>query len=146
MMTAATDEDPTDLVARPIWTGLMGADEDGPYLVGGTCSACGFTTLGVRDICPECWAEHTMTETPIGRRGVLYTYTVIHQLPQGYDEPFAVGYVDLNNGVRVFAHIENAPASLQIGADLELTEATLRIDGDGAALSGPRYRKERVGE
>ena len=82
----------------------------------------------------------------IGRRGVLYTYSVIHQLPQGYDEPFAVGYVDLDNGVRVFAHIENVPASLEIGAELELTDATLRTDDDGAALSGPRYRKERAGE
>jgi len=145
-MAATIDRDPADLVTQPIWTGLMGADDDGPYLVGGTCSACGFTTLGVRDICPDCWANGTMTETPIGRRGVLYTYTVIHQLPQGYDEPFAVGYLDLDDGVRVFAHIENMQPSLQIGAELELTEATLRMDSEGAALSGPRYRMKPGGE
>ena len=58
-----------DLTARPIWTGLMGVDDEGAYLVGGKCEACGFTTLGLRDVCPDCWAEGTMRQTPIGRRG-----------------------------------------------------------------------------
>ena len=102
----------------------------------------GFTTLGVRDICPECWAEGTMSEVPIGRHGTLYTYTVIHQLPHGYEEPFAVGYVDLADGVRVFAHIENASKSLVIGADLELASMRLRRDDEGVWLSGPVYRAQ----
>lgn len=143
-MTSAAED--TDLVSRPIWNGLMGADEAGPYLIGGRCSACGFTTLGLRDVCPECWAEGTMAEAPIGRRGTLYTYTIIHQLPQGYDETFAVGYIDLDGGVRVFAHVENSPASLAIGTELELTEVALRKDADGAELTGPRYRAAKQGE
>ena len=130
----------TDLVERPIWAGLMGEDADGAFLIGGSCAACGFTTLSVRNICPECWARGTMRETPIGRRGTLYTYTVIHQLPHGYEEPFAVGYVDLADGVRVFAHIENTAQSLVIGADLELASMRLRKDDDGIWLSGPVYR------
>ena len=135
-----TDAHDHDLAARPIWSGLMGADDDGAYLVGGKCGACGFTTLGLRDVCPDCWAEGSMRQTPIGRRGTLYTYTMIHQLPKGYDHPFAVGYVDLADGVRVFAHLEDTPESLTIGNELELTEATLRKDETGAALCGPRYR------
>ena len=87
-----------------------------------------------------------MVELAIGRRGTLYTYTVIHQLPQGYDAPFAVGYVDLDDGVRVFAHIENTAESLQIGSELELTSAELRKDDEGAGLTGPRYRAPKQGE
>ena len=134
------------MVEQPIWNGLMGTDAQGAYLVGGKCSACGFTTLGLRDICPECWACGTMDETPIGRQGTLYTYTVIHQLPQGYDEPFAVGYVDLADGVRVFAHIDNSPESLTIGARLDLASAPLRNDDEGAVLTGPRYHATNPGE
>ncbi len=135
-----------NLVEQPIWTGLMGRDEGGAFLVGGKCSTCGFTTLGLRDICPECWAQGTMTETAIGRRGRLYTYTVIHQLPHGYEEPFAVGYVDLDDGIRVFAHIENTPDCLVIGGELELTSAALRRDDTGTALTGPKYHSPNSGE
>lgn len=145
-MTSTAADTATDLVERPIWTGLMGADAEGAFLIGGTCAACGFTTLGVREICPDCWAEGTMREAPIGRRGTLYTFTVIHQLPQGYDEPFAVGYVDLADGIRVFSHIDNTPNSLVIGADLELASAHLRKDDDGAWLNGPVYRAHQAGE
>ena len=129
----------SDFVDRPVWNGLMGVDEEGAYLVGGACTACGFVTLGVRDICPECWAEGSMRDAPIGRSGRLYTYTIIHQLPPGYAEPFAVGYVDLADGIRVFAHIDNRPECLVIDRRLRLTSARLRRGDDGAWLSGPRY-------
>ncbi len=90
-MTSPPAEDIGNLVDRPIWAGLMGSDADGPYLIGGKCSACGFTTLGVRDTCPECWARGGMMETPNGREGTLYTITDMQQLPRGYGAPLAVG-------------------------------------------------------
>ena len=129
-----------DLVDRPVWYGLMDVDGDGPHLIGGSCMACGFVTLGVRAICPECWTAGAMEGAPIGRSGRLYTFTIIHQLPRGYEEPFAVGYVDLADAIRVFAHIENRPESLVIDRVLRLTLAPLRRDDDGAWLSGPLYR------
>lgn len=138
-MTAAEH----DLATRPIWDGLMGEDARGPFLIGGKCAKCGFVTLGVRDTCPECWSRNAMTPTPIGRRGTLYTHTVIHQVPAGYAAPFAVGYVDLEGGVRVFAHLENTPETLRIGGEVCLTAAKLRQDKDGAWLVGPRYRAAR---
>lgn len=136
----ATGAGAGDLTSRSVWEGLLGEDADGPYLVGGRCAACGFVTLGMRDVCPSCWARGSMTKTPIGRRGVLYTYTVIHQLPPGYAAPFAVGYVDLEGDIRVFAHLENEPESLRIGAALELTVAPLKQAEGAVWLVGPRYR------
>jgi uncharacterized protein len=129
-------------VARPIWDGLLGEDAEGPFLQGGNCTACGFVTLGVRDQCPECWARNTMELLPIGRRGHVYTCTVVHQVPQGYDAPFAVAYVDVENGVRVFAHLARDPAVLKAGAKVRLTTAPLRRDKDGVALVGPLYVTE----
>jgi uncharacterized OB-fold protein len=123
----------------PVWPGLCARDLAGPYLIGGHCKTCGFMTLGVRPRCPGCWAADSMREIPIGRRGHLYTYTVIHQLPPGYDAPFAVGYVDLAEGVRVFAHIDNTPESLRIGAEVALTIAPVKRDDKGAPLAGPRF-------
>jgi benzoylsuccinyl-CoA thiolase BbsA subunit len=130
----------TDIVQRPIWDGLMGEDKEGPYLVGGRCSHCRFLTLGPRDPCPNCWTSNTMQPFPIGRTGTLYSYTVIHQVPTGYKEPFAAGYIDTEDSVRVFAHVENTPESLRIGGRLHLQIAPLRQDERGIWLSGPRYK------
>jgi uncharacterized protein len=130
----------SDLVQRPIWNGLTGEDEQGSFLVGGRCTRCGFLTLGSRDLCPNCWTRNAMQPCPIGRVGTLYTYTIVHQLPTGYKEPFAAGYIDIEEDVRIFAHIENTPESLRIGARLQLQIAPLRQDEHGAWLYGPRYR------
>ena len=84
-----------------------------------------------------------MNEEPIGRRGTLYACTVIHQAPEGFEAPFVVGYVDIGEGVRVFAHIENAMESHVLDGPVELTVAPLKAGADGAALLGPRYRAAR---
>lgn len=131
-----------NLVTRPLWPGLMSEDAEGAYLVGGCCAACGWLALGQRDLCPKCWAEGTMRATPIGRRGTLYTYTIVHQAPRGYDAPFAAGYVDLaeGDGLRLFAHLDNTSETLCVGAALELAAAPLAKAEDGTVLIGPRYR------
>jgi uncharacterized OB-fold protein len=132
----------TDLVQRPIWIGLTGEDGEGPFLVGGRCGHCGFLVLGSRDPCPECWTRNAMQPCPIGRSGTLYTYTIVHQVPPGYAQPYAAGYVDIEQGVRVFAHIHDDPDSLRIGERLRLTIAPLRQDEQGNWLHGPRYRSD----
>jgi uncharacterized protein len=134
------DSQITDLVQRPIWDELISEDKEGPYLVGGRCRKCGFTTLGPRHLCPNCWTSNAMHPFPIGRTGTLYSYTVVHQVPTGYKEPFAAGYIDIEDSVRVFAHVENTSESLRIGERLQLQIAPLRQDERGIWLSGPRYR------
>jgi uncharacterized protein len=135
----ATDTQGADLVRPLVWAGLVGEDREGPFLVGGQCTKCGFVTLGPRDLCPSCWTRNTMQPHPIGRTGTLYTYTVVHQLPPGYAEPFAAGYIDIEGGVRVFAHVENSSGGLRIGGPLRLALEPLRKDDKGAWLYGPRY-------
>lgn len=138
-MAKAANANTAASAERPIWDGLFGEDARGPYLVGGRCAACGFITLGARPICPACLAEGTMGDEPIGRTGTLYTATVIHQAPAGFAAPYAVGYVDLDDGVRVFAHIETKPRPA-IGSPVRLTLAALKTDADGTPRRGPLYR------
>lgn len=122
-----------------IWSGLFGRDAKGPYLVGGACSACGSVTLQVRRICPECWREQTMGEKPIGRRGTLYTYTVLHQVPPGFQAPLLVGYVDLDDGVRVFAHLAIPASQLRPGMPVQLHVAPVKKGEKQEDLYGPVY-------
>ena len=123
----------------PIWENLFGRDRHGPYLVASRCRRCAALALGHRDICARCWSEGAMDRVPVGRRGVLYSFTVIHQVPDGFCGPLAVGYIDLPEGLRAFAHLARDPATLRIGTELTLTIAPLRQAADGAMLVGPRY-------
>jgi uncharacterized OB-fold protein len=124
----------------PIWPGLWGRNADGPYLCGARCKSCGHVALETRAVCPSCWAAaEAAEEVPIGREGTLYTFTVIHQVPTGFQAPMAVGYVDLAEGVRVFAHLDRSPETLTIGGRVSLSISPLKVDGDGAQKFGPLY-------
>ncbi|TXL69863.1 hypothetical protein FHP25_37160 [Vineibacter terrae] len=127
-----------DLVDQ-IWPGLMGADAAGAYLVGGRCASCGAVSLGLRDVCARCWSSGGMEAVPIGRTGRLYSATLVHQVPEGFDAPFLAGYVDLPEGLRAFAHIGLGAARPAIGGDVVLQVAPIRKGKDGRMLSGPLY-------
>lgn len=138
-MSEAKLEAPAQVAERPIWDGLCDRDADGVYIVGGHCEACGGLALGPREICPHCLAAGCMSAVPIGRRGTLYTATVIHQGPTGFAIPFRVGYVDVEGGVRVFAHLDNGPHRPAVGEAVTLTIAGLQTRDDGTVLTGPLY-------
>lgn len=135
----------TTQAAEPAWPDLWGEDEKGAYLVGMRCAACGGLALGRREFCPHCHAAGRMRDERIGRTGTLYTATLISQAPRGFNAPYRVGYVDVENGVRVFAHVEagdNAPA---LGEKVTLGIVTIGRNAEGKAISGPRYARAARG-
>lgn len=127
--------------ADPAWEGIWGVDQQGAYLIVGNCRDCGGSALGVREFCPHCHAEDSMEAQRQGRRGRLYTATVIHQAPPGFEAPYRVGYVDIDGGVRIFAHIDDGQDAPIIGDQVELTVVPVKTDPEGAHLTGPHYRK-----
>ena len=125
---------------RDLWEGLLGEDADGPFWVGARCASCHALALGARDLCPVCWSRNTMVRSPAGRTGRVYSCTIVHQSADGFETPMIVGYVDIEEGLRVFAHLESAVGTSLIGAEVALSTARLRRAADGAWLIGPRYR------
>jgi uncharacterized OB-fold protein len=123
----------------PIWPDLLGDDEVGAHLLGTRCTACGHVALGKRTTCAQCWRNDALAPAKLGRRGTIYSATVIHQGPPGFDGPYAVGYVDIEDGVRVFAHLAGAAAP---GRAAKLAIGTVKTAADGTPLDGPIYRVE----
>lgn len=121
------------------WADLCATDARGPYLIGGRCPHCGGLALGRREICPHCHDAALSQEARIGRRGVLYTATVVHQPPRGFAAPYRVGYVDIEDGVRVFAHIDGGSDAPAIGDAVDLTIGVVKAGEDGLPLVGPIY-------
>jgi uncharacterized OB-fold protein len=123
-----------------LWPGLSGLDSRGPYLNASKCGHCGTVMLGQRTRCSRCWADDKIEAVAVGRRGRVYSRTVIHAAPAGYVGPYTVGYVDLPEGIRVFAHLQAGPDTPAIGDEVQLDIVSLRTT-DGQALTGPRYRR-----
>lgn len=134
---------PAPAEARAVAEGLFRVPADGgpPALVGGRCRHCGATTFMLKPLCPGCWAEGTQDEVALSRRGQLYSFTVIHRAPKGFQAPYAMGYVDLPEGLRVLAHVvAEPPAALEAGAEVELGVGLIGTGADGRPLLGPIFR------
>ena len=104
---------------KQIGTAAVVRGQDKWLLMGAKCSDCGTLLYPVLTICPEC-GGHCFVASPLHGFGNLYSYSVVHTGPKGVAVPYAVGYVDLCDGLRMFARIEVAPHTVEIGLQLEL--------------------------
>ena len=100
-------------------------------LEGSRCASCGNVAVPSARGCQRCGAE-AMETVALGRRGTVWGYTVQrfapksppYVVPAGGFEPFAVGYVELPDGVKVEAVLDcDDFAQLEGHAEVELVAA-----------------------
>ena len=96
---------------------LFNASGDDPRLVASRDRHTGTVHFPVfRDASPLS-SEHETVE--LSATGALYSYTIIHPSPKSGAAPFAIGYVDFPEGVRVFGRIATSAGERpRIGATL----------------------------
>lgn len=110
-MTAASD-------VAPVREELF--DAGAGRLLAGRCSRCEQLSFPVAAYCSHCGASSLAPE-PVGATGVIYSYTVARFAPPGYagEVPYAVGLVDLPEGIRVTTTLTAGDlGALQVGADV----------------------------
>ncbi len=86
------------------------------------CSQCGKINFPPRLICPECQSREFET-TKLAERGKVLTYTIIRVAPQQFVDqaPFAVGIIELEDGVRLMGQIVDCDIDLmKIGQKVKL--------------------------
>jgi uncharacterized OB-fold protein len=142
----------TALEQVPVAADLFRDSAEGPALVGTRCTDCGAhyfpKSLSCRN--PDCDAK-SVEETLLGRRGTLYSYTV-----QGYRppalfgmepwEPYALGLVELPEGLRVMGMLTGCPLEeIRIDMPVELTLETLYLDAEGREVLTYKYRPSQTG-
>jgi len=95
------------------------------------CLKCQALFFPRRLICPECGNREFKTERLSGR-GTLLTFTVTEVAPQGFEDqiPYAVGIVEMDEGVRVMGQITDCdPAHLKIGDRMATQFRRIREEG-----------------
>jgi uncharacterized OB-fold protein len=107
----------------PVREGLLSANLDdlaSVRLMGSRCAHCQETTLGTSSVCPNCGGS-SLQPMPLGQRGTLYSYTIVRHKPPGDYKgpdpfiPFAMGLVELPEGIRVLAPLEGPLEGIKIG-------------------------------
>ncbi len=90
-------------------------------LMAGKCKKCGKIHLPPRPLCNNCFSkDFEWVELP--KKGKLLTYTVIYVAPPQFQgmTPYAVGIVELENGVKIPGMIRVPQEQIRIGMPLTI--------------------------
>jgi len=101
------------------------------------CLACREAYFPPRPFCPECGSRDVTVETASGK-ATLHTYVINHLPAPGYEGPYAIAVVELEEGPRMMSNIldcPQTPEALVLDMPLEVTFETLNDD-----ISLPQFR------
>lgn len=114
-----------------------------PYIIGSKCKVCERYFFPKRVICPYCYKE-VVQETELSKKGKLYSFTIIESekaAPPGFKVPYAFGYIDLPEGVRVLSLLTDWKRDhLRLDMDMEVVIEKLLDDPEGNEVYGYKFR------
>jgi uncharacterized protein len=113
----------------PIREGLFSDRGDGA-LLGSKCKACGRIYFPKASFCYDC-LEKNMEEVVLSRRGRLYSYTVGRMPSTHFQPPYALGLIDLPEGIRIFGPLATKEdTTFEVGMEMEVSLEGLWSEGD----------------
>jgi uncharacterized protein len=136
-MPEATELETAGLLAN------VARDDDGSArLIGGRCDRCDARFFPRPAVCAHCLSTE-IPEERLSPAGTVHAVTTVHMAPPGFEAPYRLAWVDLDDGVRVFAQLDcdSEPA---VGARVITTTKLLRTRSDGTALHGHAFEPERA--
>ena len=89
-------------------------------LVGGRCKQCDKIIYPLREVCLNC-LNKDVEKLTLSRKGALYSFTIVHMPSEHFQNPYAIGWIELPEGIRIFSQIrcwQEVP--LEVGMDMEL--------------------------
>lgn len=93
----------------------------GNTVAGVRCAACGYPSAPPAPCCPAC-QHREQHAAAFGPGGTVWASTLVH-IPVGrWTPPYALAYVDLDQGPRVLAHLHTADR-LRVGARVRVLGA-----------------------
>ena len=109
----------------PIQEGAFKSTPDGEVLLANKCKACGQLFFPKVSLCLSCLHEETI-EVVLSKTGKLYSYTIAHMPSTHFKPPYALGYIDMPEGVRIFAPLIIDDAKpFQVGMEMQVVIETL---------------------
>jgi len=100
------------------------------------CKKCGMVLFPPRLICPECKGRE-FEDTKLAEKGKILTYTIIRVPPHQFVDqaPFAVGIVELDDGVKLTGQIVDCDfEDLKIGQRVKIEFRKIYDEGEAGIL------------
>ena len=105
--------------------GLMDEGAKDCELLASRCASCGKLFFPKRTFCLECHGAELMP-VKVSGTGTLYTFTVVNMPSAHYAAPYAIGWVEFPEGLRVFGQIRGwGNEGLRIGMKMKMVTGTL---------------------
>ena len=125
---------------QPFWDGTAAGE-----LRLQRCASCAEHYFPPRPFCPTCLSDDVVWETLSGR-GTLHTYVINHRAAPGFEPPYAIAVVQLEEGPRMMSNIvgiENTPENLVLDMPLQVTfeqrgDVAVPVFEPGTAEGGER--------
>lgn len=103
---------------QPFWDGALAES-----LVLPRCNACGGWTYYPRPFCMHCFSKDVAWRQASGR-GTLYSFAINHAKAKGFEAPFVIAVVTLEEGPRMLTNLETDgppdPARIPLDAPVEV--------------------------
>lgn len=106
-------------------------------LEAGKCVKCGKIYFPTRIVCAECGSRE-FEKIALSREGKLLTYTVIHVGPQQFKDetPYAIGIVELKEGVRLLSQITDCDLDkMKTGMPLKIEFRKISEEGKAGVIN-----------
>jgi len=122
-----TAAQPAPVGAVPDPRPLVVATPDGMRQISGArCTACAYPVAEVLVRCPVCGGECEPAQ--FGPAATVFAATVLRVPVPGRAPPYALAYVDLDDGPRVLAHVDRTDSALVPGTSVWLAGTTEQGD------------------
>ena len=104
----------------PFREGLFEETPGKGSLIGARCRKCGQIIFPRRETCLNCLGQD-LEPVHLSRKGKLYSYTIVHMPSEHFKPPYAIGWIELPEGIRIFSQIRDwQEHHLKTGMDMEL--------------------------
>jgi uncharacterized OB-fold protein len=100
------------------------------------CKNCGYIAFPPRLVCPRCQSR-AFEKIILADAGKIVTYTIIRVPPQPFSDqaPYAVGIVDLDDGVRLMGQVVDcAFEELKVGQRVKIEFRKIYQEGEAGVI------------
>jgi len=124
----------------PFKPNLLEDVEGKPRMTGSHCPKCGRYGFPFRQICIFCHFRE-VEKAYLAPRGKLHTFTICRVPVPNTTPPYAMGMIDLPEGLMVFAQLTQwKEKELAVGMEMEMVQEKLKTDKEGNEIYTYKFR------
>lgn len=126
-------------------TNLLSETPEGWVLMAQKCRDCGKIAFPRKRVCPECFGED-LADQPLSRTGTLHTYARTYLGVPRIGLPYAIGFVDLPEKIRLYGLIlAGGEDELKVGQTMDIVMSKLWRDENGDDVFSYKFKPRAAG-